>query len=289
MKKIIHKIKMYLKDLWLSLNTGEQSLLCAMTGHFLLFIIMIILPYTFLNPNWRSLNMGKSQTIYVDLTKIKVDTKTNLNEKDAKPKASKPVKDELKKEVVKPTPKQVKEKPQEKIVTKKAILEPDNKKDEASSDDNEEVMVVKKPNKVRIIEQPKDIAQDEENKETAENFIKREGIENDYNKPMKELSISIRDAIRVRLRQCWNVDAGAKGIKDMKIEITTSFASDGTVTKVDIMDKMRYEQDPAFRSVAESAKRAVWICSPFSFLPQELYSQWQEINFNFYPYKGSIE
>lgn len=82
-----------------------------------------------------------------------------------------------------------------------------------------------------------------------------------------ELSISEIDAIAGRLRACWNLDPGAMGIKDMIIEIRAFLNKDGSVRKVDIINTSRYNSDAHFRSVADSARRAVYICAPYSILP----------------------
>ena len=79
-----------------------------------------------------------------------------------------------------------------------------------------------------------------------------------------ELSISEIDAIAGRLRACWNLDPGAMGIKDMIIEIRAFLNKDGSVRKVDIINTSRYNSDAHFRSVADSARRAVYICAPYS-------------------------
>ena len=108
----------------------------------------------------------------------------------------------------------------------------------------------------------------------------------------RELTISERDAIAGRLRECWNVDPGARGIEDMVVEARAYLNKDGTVQKVDIIDTSRYNKDPFFRSVAESAKRAVFICAPYSLFAEKYsdkYSLWKTILLNFNPVDGSIK
>lgn len=107
-----------------------------------------------------------------------------------------------------------------------------------------------------------------------------------------ELSISEIDAIAGRLRACWNLDPGARGIEDMIVEIRAYLNKDGTVRQVDILDKSRYNGDNAFRSVADSAKRAVYICSPYKIFAEKYsdkYDTWKTMLLRFNPLDASIK
>ena len=92
------------------------------------------------------------------------------------------------------------------------------------------------------------------------------------------------DALRQHMRKCWVVPAGIKGAKDMAVDIKMEISKDGTVTKADIVDKSRMASDSAFRTAAESAKRAVLDpqCSPLP-LPPGKYDQWKNLEFSFNP------
>jgi hypothetical protein len=100
------------------------------------------------------------------------------------------------------------------------------------------------------------------------------------------------------MRECWNLDPGARGIGDMLIEVRVSLRADGTVAAVKIADTLRYGGDSAFRSVAESARRAVYICgnkgeeSPFYLLASrhpDKYEVWQNMVFFFNPLTGGVK
>lgn len=107
-----------------------------------------------------------------------------------------------------------------------------------------------------------------------------------------ELSISEIDAIAGRLRACWNLDPGAMGIEDMIVEIRAELNQDGSVRKVDIMDKSRYGTDNYFRSVADSARRAVYICAPYKILADkyaEKYDLWKTMLLRFNPLDNSVQ
>lgn len=107
-----------------------------------------------------------------------------------------------------------------------------------------------------------------------------------------ELSISEIDAIAGRLRACWNLDPGAMGIKDMIIEIRVFLNKDGTVRDVKILDTGRYNNDKSFRSVADSARRAVYVCAPYSIFSNrylDKYDLWKTMLLRFNPLDASIK
>lgn len=104
----------------------------------------------------------------------------------------------------------------------------------------------------------------------------------------KQMAVSYIDAIRIKLRSCWNFDAGAKDIQNMKIVIRTSISPDGNINSIEILNKSEYLTSPWFKAVAESAKRALIICSPYN-LPVEFYQDWKDIVFTFYPDKKSVQ
>ena len=107
-----------------------------------------------------------------------------------------------------------------------------------------------------------------------------------------ELSISEIDAIAGRLRACWNLDPGARGIEDMIVEIRALLNQDGSVRKVEILDTSRYSSDSHFRSVADSARRAVYICAPYTILADkyaEKYDLWRVLRLRFNPLDNSVQ
>ena len=110
---------------------------------------------------------------------------------------------------------------------------------------------------------------------------------------MQPLTISEKDLIANKLRGCWNVDAGLSGIENMIVEVRAYVNRDGSIRDVKILN-MR--SDPAFRSVAESARRAIYICentedSPFKMLAEkrgDSYQGWKEIFVRFNPLDGGV-
>ena len=89
--------------------------------------------------------------------------------------------------------------------------------------------------------------------------VKNMGIEggNSQGSYFSDLPSSETDAIASLLRQNWNLDPGAMGIDGMMVEIRVFLERDGSIKEIEFVDKARYNTDPNYRSVAESARRAV--------------------------------
>lgn len=112
-----------------------------------------------------------------------------------------------------------------------------------------------------------------------------------------ELSITETDAIAGRLRECWNLDPGARGIENMVVELRAYLDRNGNVTDVKILDSGRYKSDPHFRAIADSAKRAVFSCmrknnvNIYKIFPEKYadkYNLWNTLLLRFNPMDASI-
>jgi hypothetical protein len=97
-----------------------------------------------------------------------------------------------------------------------------------------------------------------------------------------KLTLSEIDMIRAQIERFWNVDPGKAGALEMQIVIKVSFNSDGTVRRADIVDQGRMARDPAFRSLAESALRAVFMASPIK-APPKKFDVWRDVSLTFSP------
>ncbi len=109
----------------------------------------------------------------------------------------------------------------------------------------------------------------------------------------EQISISEIDVISSRLRQCWNLDPGAMGIKDMIIEIRAKLTQDGHLQSAEIINS---SNNPRFKQVAESAKRAVYNCEKdfslytvFAKNYANKYESWKTIKFKFNPMNGNVQ
>ena len=246
--------------------------------------------------------------LMVDLTKVKIADKTNLPQK-AVPKKEQP-KVEPKKEEPKPTPKVEKSEP------KPEVKQPEPKP---------EPKPAPVPKDAASVQPPKQ----EQKKETAKPTPKPKPKKPDYNlksllasvekvrqdapihaqqdpeetnaldngtegRMDKILTISHRDMIASKLRDCWNIDGGAQDIEEIVVEIRVLVNKDGSIREAKIMNNMNL---PAFRSLSESARRAVYICaqkgddSPFKILADNYadhYGDWKELYLNFNPMDANV-
>ncbi|MDH5557448.1 MAG: TonB C-terminal domain-containing protein [Alphaproteobacteria bacterium] len=100
------------------------------------------------------------------------------------------------------------------------------------------------------------------------------------------LTVSEKDALRRQIEQCWNVPIGARNPEELVVEIKILVNRDRTVRDAVIVDYARVAADKFFRTMAESARRAVKNpkCSPLK-LPPDKYNEWREITMTFDPSK----
>ncbi|WP_417460373.1 hypothetical protein [Kordiimonas sp.] len=98
---------------------------------------------------------------------------------------------------------------------------------------------------------------------------------------------TLMQALQQKVYSCWNIPAGAKGVKDMQVNVSVWLSSDGTmigrpefVNAGDLNDPDR----AFFRVFAESALRAVQLCAPFPEASDYVRETGQnQIIFNFNP------
>jgi outer membrane biosynthesis protein TonB len=96
-----------------------------------------------------------------------------------------------------------------------------------------------------------------------------------------QLSQSEIDALRQRLAQCWNVPAGATNASQLKVVLRVLLNKDGSVlAQPQVVAGTASSFGPA---MAESAKRAVLTCQPFTMLRAEHYEQWKDMEITFDP------
>ncbi len=98
------------------------------------------------------------------------------------------------------------------------------------------------------------------------------------------LSISEKDAIGMQLWPCWNPPIGGKNAESQIVELRIYMNRAGVITKTEVLDQLKYNNDTHFRAAADSARRATQNprCSPIKF-PPEKYDQLQKFIFNFDP------
>jgi outer membrane biosynthesis protein TonB len=177
----------------------------------------------------------------------------------------------------KPLPKQEAkpvEKPKPKPKPKPAPKKQVEKKEKASDDALD-----------KILQSVKDTEKSQESKKTQKAEAEDKTVaKSEHYDASKPLSISEEDAIRSQFVKCWNVPAGAKDAKDLIVTLHITLSADGTVTAVTLAkDQGRYASDTFFRAAADSAMRAVHICSPLQHLPPDKYGAWRDMELTFDP------
>lgn len=104
--------------------------------------------------------------------------------------------------------------------------------------------------------------------------------------PDKPLTMTERDLIRNifnrAMQRCWNIPAGAKDAAELIINVRISLAPDGSVLGVRLEDSTFGKSD-FWRAAADSAVRAVRVCSPYTELPANLYESWKDTVLTFNP------
>ncbi|MGE0725162.1 MAG: energy transducer TonB [Alphaproteobacteria bacterium] len=100
----------------------------------------------------------------------------------------------------------------------------------------------------------------------------------------QNLSSSEIDAVRQQIERCWSFIGGGKEVAHIEVDIRVWMNPDATVQDTRIVDQLRYQSDPLYRSVAESARRAIRNpeCSPLR-LPRDKYELWKTFTFTFRP------
>lgn len=100
----------------------------------------------------------------------------------------------------------------------------------------------------------------------------------------QEALAAVADDIRRQVVECWSVPPNALDAPGLPVKIAISLNPDGSLrSQPRILDQARL-QDPVYRVVAESARRAVLRCSPFFTLPyQDEYEAWKDVVLSFDP------
>jgi outer membrane biosynthesis protein TonB len=98
-----------------------------------------------------------------------------------------------------------------------------------------------------------------------------------------QLSQSEIDALRARISQCWNPPAGVDVTSRIYVVLRVLFKPDASLAHEPvIVEGSASALGPA---LAESAKRALLLCQPFTMLKPEHFDQWKDIELKFDPHE----
>jgi colicin import membrane protein len=212
----------------------------------------------------------------------KVSKQPEIKQASAPP----PPSEETKKEVAKPEEKQeTKPEPTKEAVKKKP--EPPKKKPEKPKDEAKSAPTKMKaaptkhefdPNKIaalldrRTPQRHEVAAQQQPNRNPTPGYV---------NGQAATLSQTEIDALRRRLAQCWNPPAGIADAGKLQVVIRVLFRRDGSVAAPP--ETVAGPPSALGPAMAESAKRAILSCQPFTMLNPAHYDQWKDMEINFDP------
>jgi outer membrane biosynthesis protein TonB len=96
-----------------------------------------------------------------------------------------------------------------------------------------------------------------------------------------ELSLSELDALQKRITNCWSPPAGIDSASKIYVVLRVLFKPDGSMSREPVL--VEATASPLGPALAESAKRALLMCQPFTMLKPEHYDQWKDIEMRFDP------
>jgi outer membrane biosynthesis protein TonB len=101
----------------------------------------------------------------------------------------------------------------------------------------------------------------------------------------QRLAASIGQMVMSQIQRCWSIPSGVKDVEKTTVTVRISLSPDGSLAGAPVVEShQRMSEDPTFRTVAESALRALrnQRCMPLK-LPYEHYETWKYIALNFDP------
>ena len=98
-----------------------------------------------------------------------------------------------------------------------------------------------------------------------------------------QLSQSEIDALRARISSCWSPPPGIEASTKIYIVLRVLFKPDGMMAREPAV--VEGTASPLGPALAESGKRALILCQPFTMLKPEHYDQWKDIELKFDPHE----
>lgn len=116
---------------------------------------------------------------------------------------------------------------------------------------------------------------------TAETLNGTAGLGAPSASPNAQLSQTEIDALRERIRDCWSPPPGIDANSNIYISLRVLFKRDGSLAQMPVV--VAGSASPMGPALAESGKRALLMCQPFTMLKPEHYAQWKDITVDFNP------
>jgi colicin import membrane protein len=101
--------------------------------------------------------------------------------------------------------------------------------------------------------------------------------------PAAQMSQSEIDALRARISSCWSPPPGVDANSKVYVVLRVLFKPDGTLVQEPVLvEATASSLGPA---LADSAKRALLLCQPFTMLRPDHYDQWKDLELKFDPHE----
>ncbi len=101
--------------------------------------------------------------------------------------------------------------------------------------------------------------------------------------PDAQMSQSEIDALRARISSCWSPTPGIDANSKVYVVLRVLFKPDGTLSHEPVLvEATASSLGPA---LADSAKRALLLCQPFTMLKPNHYDQWKDLELKFDPHE----
>ena len=195
------------------------------------------------------------------------------------PEPKKPEKQEAKAEEKKPDPKPEEKKPD--AIAKELKKEEDKKLKEAKAEPKAPKKPAKKEYKdfQQLAEAALKDVREPQRQAAAGNELNPNAALGRANGMAAQLSQNEIDALRERIKQCWQPPLGAEDAQDLQVVFHVMFNQNGTVLRgPDVVEGAPSSLGPIF---AESARRAILQCQPYTMLHREHYAQWRDMEMEF--------
>jgi colicin import membrane protein len=98
-----------------------------------------------------------------------------------------------------------------------------------------------------------------------------------------QLSQSEIDALRARISSCWSPPPGIDANSRVYVVLRVLFKTDGSMVQAPTL--VEGSASPLGPALAESAKRALLLCQPFTMLKPQHYDQWKDLELKFDPHE----
>jgi hypothetical protein len=105
----------------------------------------------------------------------------------------------------------------------------------------------------------------------------------DSAEPGSEATYAVKDFVRAQVLRRWGLNLHMLAGKSYIIPIHVVIKPDGVVAKAEIVDRERYSNDAAYRSIALSCRNALLLASPIAF-PEGAVRHTMEFTLNFNPH-----